>query len=52
VHVVLTSEGRAVLEQALGAHIESIDRHLMGPLDERDRAALKVALTKVLESGN
>jgi DNA-binding MarR family transcriptional regulator len=51
VHVVLTSEGRAVLERALAAHIESIDRHLLGPLDKRDRAALQVALKKVLESG-
>jgi len=50
VHVVLTTEGRAVLERALGAHVESIDRHLIGPLDEGDRAALKVALTKVLEN--
>jgi DNA-binding MarR family transcriptional regulator len=52
VHVVLTSEGGAVLERALAAHIEGIDRHLMGPLDERDRAALEMALTKVLEDGS
>jgi MarR family transcriptional regulator, 2-MHQ and catechol-resistance regulon repressor len=51
VHVVLTSEGRAVLEKAVAAHIEGIDRYLMDPLDARDRDALEVALSKVLNSG-
>jgi len=51
VHVVMTSEGRDVLQRALEAHLEGIDRHLMDPLDEHDRTALTVALTKVLEGG-
>jgi DNA-binding MarR family transcriptional regulator len=51
VHVVLTGEGRAVLEKAVAAHIEGIDRYLMDPLDPRDREALEVALTKVLDAG-
>jgi MarR family transcriptional regulator, 2-MHQ and catechol-resistance regulon repressor len=51
VHVVLTAEGRAVLEKAVAAHIEGIDRYLMDPLDPRDRVALEVALTKVLDAG-
>jgi DNA-binding MarR family transcriptional regulator len=51
VHVVLTDEGRAVLEKAVAAHIEGIDRYLMDPLDGRDRVALEVALTKVLNAG-
>lgn len=51
VHVVLTDEGRAVLEKAVAAHIEGIDRYLIDPLDARDRVALEVALTKVLDAG-
>jgi MarR family transcriptional regulator, 2-MHQ and catechol-resistance regulon repressor len=51
VHVVLTAEGRGVLEKAVAAHIEGIDRYLMEPLDARDREALEVALTKVLDAG-
>jgi len=51
VHVVLTGEGSVVLEKAVAAHIEGIDRYLMEPLDVRDRAALEVALTKVLDAG-
>jgi MarR family transcriptional regulator, 2-MHQ and catechol-resistance regulon repressor len=51
VHVVLTAEGRGVLEKAVAAHIEGIDRYLMEPLDARDRVALEVALNKVLDAG-
>jgi DNA-binding MarR family transcriptional regulator len=51
VHVVLTPEGHAVLEKAVAAHIEGIDRYLMRPLDVGDRAALEIALTKVLDAG-
>jgi MarR family 2-MHQ and catechol resistance regulon transcriptional repressor len=47
VHVILTPQGQATLGQAIGAHIEGIERHLMAPLDERDRASLKVALSKL-----
>ena len=48
VHVVLTSEGQVVLEQAVAAHIDGIDRHLMAHLDSDERAALSAALNKVL----
>jgi len=51
IHVVLTTEGRAVLEQAIAAHVDGIDRHLIAHLDAGDRAALEVALTKVLDAG-
>jgi DNA-binding MarR family transcriptional regulator len=51
IHVVLTPEGAAVLQKAIATHIESVDRHLMAPLDGRDRTALEVALSKVLDAG-
>jgi DNA-binding MarR family transcriptional regulator len=51
IHVVLTGDGRAVLNRAVAAHIEGIDRHLMAHLDDSDRAALSEALTKVVEGG-
>ncbi len=51
IHVVLTPEGRAVLERAIAQHVESIDRHLMAHLDPGDQAALEVVLTKVLDAG-
>ena len=52
IHVILTPEGRSVLGRAIAAHIEGIDRHLMAPLDDDDRAALTTALTKVLDGGH
>jgi MarR family 2-MHQ and catechol resistance regulon transcriptional repressor len=51
VYVVLTPEGHATLSRAVAAHIEGIDRHLMAPLDASDRAALSLALTKLLGTG-
>ena len=51
VHVVLTPKGQAVLDQAVAAHIEGIDRHLMAHLEETDRAALTAVLAKVLDAG-
>src|SRR5580704_18879238 len=33
VHVVLTPAGESTLGQAIGEHIEGIDRHLIAPLD-------------------
>jgi len=51
IHVVLTPQGRAVLEQAIAAHVDSIDRHLIAHLDATDRAALAMVLTKVLDAG-
>jgi MarR family 2-MHQ and catechol resistance regulon transcriptional repressor len=50
VHVVLTPDGRAVLERAVAAHIEGIDRHLMAHLDAGDSAALWVVLSKVVDA--
>jgi DNA-binding MarR family transcriptional regulator len=51
IHVVLTPEGRAVLERAVAAHMDGIERHLMAHLDGSDRAALESALNKVLDAG-
>ncbi len=51
VHVVLTPKGQAVLDDAVAAHIDGIDRHLMAHLDEADRAALTAVLVKVLDAG-
>jgi DNA-binding MarR family transcriptional regulator len=51
VHVVLTPEGQAMLLRAVTEHIEGIDRHLMAPLDGNDRAALELALSKLLGGG-
>jgi DNA-binding MarR family transcriptional regulator len=48
VHVVLTPGGRATLQHAIGEHIEGIDRHLITPLDDADRVALTVALSKLV----
>jgi MarR family transcriptional regulator, 2-MHQ and catechol-resistance regulon repressor len=47
VHVILTPLGHSMLGQAIGAHIDGIERHLMTPLNDRDRAALTVALAKL-----
>jgi hypothetical protein len=49
--VVLTPTGESTLRNAIGAHIEGIDRHLVAPLNEMDRAALKVALSKLARRG-
>jgi DNA-binding MarR family transcriptional regulator len=51
VHVILTPLGHAMLGQAIGAHIDGIERHLMAPLNDRDRAALTVALGKLAPRG-
>jgi DNA-binding MarR family transcriptional regulator len=50
IYVVLTPEGQAVLHRAVAEHIDGIDRHLVAHLDARERAALEVALEKVLEA--
>ncbi len=51
IHVVLTPEGRRVLERAIAAHVDGIERHLVAHLDEGDRAALASTLSKVLDAG-
>jgi MarR family transcriptional regulator, 2-MHQ and catechol-resistance regulon repressor len=48
VHVVLTDAGQATLGRAIVAHMEGIDRHLIAPLDDSERAALRAALTKLV----
>ena len=35
IYVVLTPEGRAVLDRAIAAHIDGIDRHLVAHLEQR-----------------
>ena len=52
IHVILTPEGRDVLNRAIAAHIEGIDRHVIAHLNEKDRAALATALTKILTGGD
>ena len=52
IHVVMTRAGRAVLERAVAAHVDGIERHLMAHLDDRDRADLTRVLAKVLDAGS
>jgi DNA-binding MarR family transcriptional regulator len=51
IYVVLTPEGRAVLERAVAEHIDGIDRHLIAHLSDRDRSGLEITLGKVLDAG-
>jgi DNA-binding MarR family transcriptional regulator len=51
IHVILTAEGRSILDRAIAAHIEGIDRHLMAHLNDKERANLAIALTKILGGG-
>jgi DNA-binding MarR family transcriptional regulator len=51
IHVILTPQGRNVLDRAVAAHIEGIDRHVMAHLTDKDRANLATALTKILAGG-
>ena len=51
IYVVLTPEGQAVLQRAVAEHIDGIDRHLVAHLDDRERAALEVALVKIVDAG-
>jgi DNA-binding MarR family transcriptional regulator len=51
VHVVLTAEGRAKLNQAVAAHIDGIQRHLFAHLEVAERTALESSLSKVLDRG-
>jgi MarR family 2-MHQ and catechol resistance regulon transcriptional repressor len=47
VYVALTPAGVDILEKATGQYLEGLDRHLLGPLDLADRAALTTALEKL-----
>jgi len=40
-----------VLQRAVAEHIDGIDRHLVAHLDDRERAALEVALVKIVDAG-
>ena len=40
-----------MLDKAVAAHIDGINRHLVAHLSDADRAALEVALHKVLDAG-
>jgi MarR family 2-MHQ and catechol resistance regulon transcriptional repressor len=51
IHVVLTPEGHAVLGRAVAAHIDGIERHLMEPLSDAERSALRSVLLKLLDAG-
>jgi MarR family transcriptional regulator, 2-MHQ and catechol-resistance regulon repressor len=51
IYVVLTPEGQGVLDRAVAAHIDGIDRHLVAHLSNGDRAALEKALLKILDAG-
>jgi DNA-binding MarR family transcriptional regulator len=47
VHVVLTAAGLDRLGMAVQVHLAGLDRHLLGPLDPAEVAALGAALRKV-----
>ncbi len=51
IYVVLTPQGQEVLDRAVAAHIDGIDRHLVAHLSDGDRAALEAVLLKVLDAG-
>jgi DNA-binding MarR family transcriptional regulator len=47
IYVALTDQGFEALRDATVVHLDGLDRHLLGPLDEHDRAALALALQKL-----
>ncbi len=51
VFVVLTPAGTRKLEEATAEHLRGLERHLLGPLDDGDRAALATALRKLRGTG-
>jgi DNA-binding MarR family transcriptional regulator len=51
VFVSLTPLGVAKVEEATAAHLVGLDRHLLAPLDDDERAALAVALRKLRGDG-
>lgn len=51
VYVVLTPAGTAALARATAEHLDGLERHLIGPLDASDRAALEAALRKLRGNG-
>ncbi len=51
VHVTLTPSGEAKLTEAVAAHLEGLQRHLVDPLEPDERAALESALRKLRGPG-
>jgi len=51
VYVVLTDRGREKLQEAVAVHLEGLDRHLVGPLDEAERRELDRILRKLRGNG-
>jgi MarR family 2-MHQ and catechol resistance regulon transcriptional repressor len=47
---VLTAEGEAALAEALPAHLESLERHVVEPLDDGDLAALTDLLRRLRDA--
>ncbi|HMD45995.1 MAG TPA: MarR family transcriptional regulator [Acidimicrobiales bacterium] len=48
IHVVLTGAGTDTLNGAISAHLASLERHLVAPLDPAERAALASILAKLV----
>jgi DNA-binding MarR family transcriptional regulator len=48
IQVVLAEAGREVLKRAIAARVESIDRYLVAPLNDSERASLAITLGKIL----
>ena len=48
VYVALTPKGTEKLTETTTVHLEGLERHLMDPLDDADRQALRTALGKLV----
>ena len=51
IYVALTDTGRAKMQEAVEVHLEGLDRHLVGPLDESERQELDRILRKLRGDG-
>jgi len=47
IHVAITPEGNARLDEALAVHLTTLDRELAGRLDARERSTLTALLSKL-----
>ncbi|MHB1775899.1 MAG: MarR family winged helix-turn-helix transcriptional regulator [Acidimicrobiales bacterium] len=52
VYVALTPAGQAMLDRATAEHLGGLERHLVAPLDNRERAALTATLTKLRDAAS
>jgi len=50
VYVALTPAGQAMLDRATAEHLDGLERHLVAPLDDGERAALAATLTKLRDA--